>query len=139
MQLLTKLLYDLIEAGYYWAIYHPFYKKKLKITKSTYNPFLFRPTCKQISLLNVSFYYIVQVIKLLHNLSKVNITWFIIYYPYYKKKLKRTKSAYNLCLFYSNKLVNNSIWTSVCTASCLCFRYSLSRLSNLLKAFFLCS
>lgn len=131
----TKLLYDLVKIGHHLATYHPHCKKNLKMRKSTYNLFFFWPTCKRILLLSISFHYIIKVINLLHNVPEANTLWFTIYHLHYKEKLKMIRFVYNFCLLCSNKLVNNSTRTFICTANYLCFGYSLGRLSNLSKAF----
>lgn len=87
MQLLTKQLHSILEVNnHYSATYHPYYKEKLKITKSVYNFFLFRPPSKQLSLLGIPSDYIFK---------------FATYDPYYKKLLGITKSIYNLSLLRS--------------------------------------
>ncbi len=56
-----KPLHGVLEANTTWfATYHPHYKKKLGTTKFTYNPFLLQSFLKLISLLNVSFDYVVK-------------------------------------------------------------------------------
>lgn len=45
--------------------------------------------------------------KLLYYVPKAGSYYFAIYYLYYKEKLETTKSVYNFCLLYSNKLVDN--------------------------------
>lgn len=48
--MLTKLLYSLIKASHYWAIYYLYYKKKLKMTKSAYISLLVWLPAKLLSL-----------------------------------------------------------------------------------------
>lgn len=120
--MLTKLLYNVPKAiSHCFTAYHLYYKKNLEIilTKSTHKPFfLWAPS--KLLLLSALFDY---------------ITKFVIYHLHYKEKLGIIRFVYNLCPLYSNKPVSNRTWTSVCTVSCLCFRYSLGRLDNLLKVF----
>ena len=61
--------------------------------------------CEQISLFDALF-----------DVPKANTIWFATHHLYYKEKLGMTESAYDLCLLYSNKLVDNSTRTFFCAA-----------------------
>lgn len=116
-QLSIKLVYGLREANYHQATYHLHYKKQLEMKKSTYNPSFFWPTCKWISLLGALSHFIVKIINLLHNISKISTTQFAIYYLYYKVKF-----------------VDNLTQAFVCTTNSF---YFLTKFGNLLAAFLL--
>lgn len=108
--------------------------------ESGHNPFLLLLTPKLISPFCVSSNHIFNIIKLSYGISKVSSNyWFAIYYPYYKKKPRMTKSIYNLYMLYSDKLVSNLTQTSIFAMNCLCFEYSFGCLGNLSTvSFFAC-
>lgn len=127
-QLFSRFLLLLINLPNYigkFAFFYPHYKKKLEITEfayhfsqlslnltdSTYNYSLFQVTHKLQSLTVMSFNSIVEVIKLLHDVSKANTNQFAIYYPYYK-----------------DKLVSISTQTFIYAANFFCFSYNSKNL-----------
>ena len=92
--------------------------------------FYIRPPSEPILLLGALSNCIVKVIKPLYGIPKLGKHKFTTHHPYYKEKLGMTEYAYNPYLLYSDKLVSNPTWTSVCVASYLCFGYNLGRLGN---------
>ena len=93
-------LYDMPDTGKHWfAIYHPYYKKKSKIIEFTYNFFLLQPLLK---------------LLLLSGDWSNNVIKYGIYYLHYNDKVAanptRTFSLYFLCNF-GNLLTTYSIFT----------------------------
>lgn len=86
------------------------------MTEFPYNPFLFQLPLKLLLLSSTFSEYIVK---------------FDTHHLYYKKKLRMIEFIYNSRLLYNNKLVSNPTRFSICTISCLYFRYSLGSLRNL--------
>lgn len=119
--------------------------------------FFIRLPCKLILVLDSSLNFVINVIKLLYNMTKISTTLFAIYYSHYKKKPGMSKSANNFFHFWtfpkllslpnilSNSIikfdtyhphhkdifVSNPNRTFICIASCLYFGYWLGSLGNL--------
>ena len=68
-----------------------------------YNPFLLRQSLMLISLLRISYHYIIKIIKLPCCELKTGKHLFAIYHSYYKKELWMTNAAYNPGLHYSSE------------------------------------
>lgn len=77
--------------------------------------------------------------KSLHNLPKVSIIWFVIYYLPQKKKLRMTKLTYKLSLFLVHfKLILLFYAPSDCIIKIIKLLYSIPEMGNLLfTAFYL--
>lgn len=93
-----------------YSIYHPLYKKKLKMIKSIYNLSFIEPICKQIFLFGASFHFIVKVINPLHNISKTSTIWFAIDQTHYKNNPIGNPNLKLVQIIYIFHLIRTVSW-----------------------------